>query len=112
MLNVPPIRRELKRQDDGSYIAVLETDSFNKFDTLSVTKAQVNEIRKMLIDGDISKMPRYNEPPVLILDAPSTSVYVEFTDREFSCNSVPSEEWGGKGVMAVYSYLENLRPKE
>ena len=112
MLIAPPIHRELKRQDDGSYIAVLETDSFNKFDTLSVTKAQVSEIRKMLIDGNISKMPRYNDSPLLILDAPSTSVSVEFTDRDFSCNSVPSEEWGGKGVMAVYFYLENLRPKE
>ena len=112
MMYRPSIHGELRLQKDGSYIALLDTDSFNELDTVAVTKAQVDEIRKLLIDGEVYKMPRYHDLPVLLLDGPSSFVNVKFTDGEYRCNSLPPSEWGGKNILAVYNYLRGLHPKE
>ena len=112
MIHRPPIHGELRLQKNGRYIALLDTDSFNKFDTVAVTKEQVDEIRKLLIDGEIYKMPRYHDLPVILLDGPSSSVSVKFTDGEYMCNSLPPSDWGGKNIIAVYNYLRALHPKK
>ena len=112
MMYRPPTHGELRLRSDGSYIALLDTDSFNELDTVVVTKAQADEIRKLLIDGEVYKMPRHHDLPVLLLDGPSSSVEVKFTDGEYRCDSFPPSEWGGKNILAVYNYLRSLHPKE
>lgn len=112
MVRRPPIHLELNRQKDGSYIALLDTEEFDKYDTLAVTKAQVDEIRQLLIDGEVYKMPRYYDTPVMLLDAPSHHVSVGFTDGSYSCNSYPPEEWGGKNIGAVCKCLRSLQAKD
>ena len=110
MIRRPATRGEVQRQKDGSYVASLDTRSFDKLDTFTLTKEQVDTIRRMLIDGEVYKMPRHYDTPVLLLDGPGSSVAVEFTDASFSCSSVPPDEWGGKNVFAVYNYLRELHP--
>ena len=78
----------------------------------AVTKEQVDEIRKLLIDGEVYKMPRYHDLPVILLDGPGSSVSVRFTDGEYMCNSLPPSDWGGKNIIAVYNYLRALHPKK
>lgn len=111
MMYRPPIHGELRLQEDGSYIALLDTDAFGEYDTVVLTKAQVDEIRKLLIDGEVYKMPRYHDTPVMILDGPSSSVSVKFTDGEYRCLGFPPREWGGQNIIAVYNYLRELHPK-
>jgi hypothetical protein len=110
MVRRPSTHGEVQRQKDGTYVASLDTRSFDKFDTFTLTKEQVDTIRKLLIDGEVYKMPRYYDTPVLLLDGPSSSVSVEFTDGSYSCSSTPPDEWGGKNVFAVYNYLRELHP--
>lgn len=112
MARRPPIRGEVKRQKNGRYIALLDTDSFDKLDTVALTKEQVDEIRKLLIDGEVYKMPRYYDLPVLLLDGPGGYVSVMFSDGEYRCNTIPPGDWGGKSATAVYNYLRSLHPKK
>ena len=111
MVRRPPTHGELIRQEDGNYIALLDTDDFDKLDTIAVTKEQVDEIRALLIEGEVYKMPLYYDTPVMLLDGPSSHVSVEFTDASYSCNSYPPSEWGGKNIAAAYNYLRKLHPK-
>lgn len=110
MLRQPAVHLEVERQDDGSYVARLNTHSFDKLDTVALTKEQVDHIRQLLIEGEVYKMPRYHDTPVLLLDGPSSSVSVNFEDREYSCNDYPPSEWGGKAVAAVNKYLREIHP--
>lgn len=111
MVRRPASRVELARQKDGSYIVLLDTEDFDRFDTLAVTKAQVDDIRKLLIDGEVYKMPRFYDSPVMLLDGPSSHVFVEFTDGSYSCSSYPPSDWGGKNIGEVCKYLYGLRAK-
>lgn len=111
MVYKPASHGELKRLDDGSYIALLDTYSFDKLDTIAITPQQVDTIRTMLIEGEVYKMPRYHDEHYMLLDAPSSSVSVKFTDASFSCNSFPPTDWGGKNIYEVYRYLKALQPK-
>lgn len=110
MVRRPPTYGELRRLEDGNYIALLDTDTFEKLDTVAVSKAQAAEIRALLIEGEVYKMPRYYDSPVLLLDGPTHSVSVDFTDGSFSCYGFPPSEWGGKNILAVYNYLRRLHP--
>ena len=109
MIRRPPIHLELARQKDGSYIALFDTEDFDRYDTLAVSKAKVDEIRQLLIDGEVYKMPRYYDTPVMLLDAPHSHVSVEFTDGSYSCSDYPPEEWGGKNIGAVCKLLRDLQ---
>ena len=111
MMRQPAKHAELIRQKDGSYIAMLDTYSFDKYDTIAVAQTQVDTIRQMLIDGEVYKMPRLYDSPYLILDAPHSSASVRFADASFSCNNYPPSDWGGKSLYAVYQYLKALQPK-
>lgn len=111
MIHKPASHGELERQADGSYIALLDTYSFEKLDTIAITPQQVDTIRTMLIEGEVYKMPRYHDEHYMILDAPSSSVSVEFSDASFSCYSYPPTNWGGKNIYKVYQYLKALQPK-
>lgn len=111
MVRRPATHGELQRLKDGSYIALLDNDTFDQYDTVAVTKAQADEIRKLLIDGEVYKMPKYYDTPVLLLDGPSSHVSVEFTDGSYSCDSFPPSDWGGKNIGAVYNYLRKLNRK-
>lgn len=112
MRYAPPRHAVLKRGKDGSYTVKLDTSEFDVMDTIAVTQAQVDTVRQMLIEGEVYKMPRYYDVPMMVFDAPSTSVSVEFTDASFSCNANPPSKWGGKNIYAVYKYLKALQKKE
>ena len=111
MLREPAKHAELTRKKDGTYIAMLDTYSFDNHDTIAVTQAQVDTVRKMLIDGEVYKMPRMYDEVYLLLDAPHSSISVRFADASFSCNNYPPSNWGGKNIYAVYQYLKSLQPK-
>lgn len=110
MVYRPPLRSILQKQKDGTYIVELDTEDFDRLDTIPVTQAQVDTIRQMLIEGEVYKMPRLHDEPFMLLDAPHSSVSVRFTDAEFSCNNYPPSNWGGKNIWAVYRYLKALQP--
>lgn len=109
MVHRPATQSTLKRQKDGTYTVELDTEDFNRLDTLVVTQAQVDTVRQMLIDGEVYKMPRYYDEPFLLLDAPHSSVSVKFTDAAYSCDHYPPKEWGGKNIWEVYRYLKGLK---
>ncbi|MBO4674265.1 MAG: hypothetical protein J5616_07940 [Bacteroidaceae bacterium] len=111
MIHKPASHGELERLKDGSYIALLDTYSFEKLDTVAITPQQVDTIRTMLIEGEAYKMPRYHDEHYMIFDAPSSSVSVEFSDASFSCSSYPPTNWGGKNIYKVYLYLKAQQPK-
>lgn len=111
MMREPGTHVEVRRQQDGSYLAFLDTWSFNKLDTVALSKPQVDHIRQLLIDGEIYKMPQYSDTPMLLLDGPSSSVSVSFEDADYSCSSYPPLDWGGRTVMAVNNYLRELHPR-
>lgn len=111
MVHRPALESTLKRQDDGTYTVQLDTEEFHKLDTLSVTQAQVDTVRQMLIEGEVYKMPRYHDEPMMIFDAPHSSVAVRFTDASYSCNNFPPNNWGGKNIWAIYRYLKSLQKK-
>ena len=111
MVHKPASHGELIRQDDGSYIALLDTYSFEKLDTIAITPQQVDTIRTMLIEGEVYKMPRYHDEHYMIFDAPHSSASVEFSDASFSCNNYPPTNWGGRNIYKVYQYLKALQPK-
>lgn len=110
MMRRPATHCELIRKKNGNYIALLDTEDYERLDTIAVSKAQVEEIRALLIEGEVYKMPRYYDTPVMLLDGPSSRVSVEFTDGSYSCSSCPPSEWGGKNIHAVYNYLRKLHP--
>lgn len=111
MLYRPPLEATLTRQKDGTYRVMLDTEDFERLDTIPLTQAQVDTVRQMLIDGEVYKMPVYYDEPFLLLDAPSSSVEVRFTDADFHCNTFPPKNWGGKNIWEVYQYLKGLQPK-
>ncbi len=111
MINRPAAEATLRRQKDGTYLVALDTYKFHQLDTISVTQAQVDTIRQMLIEGEVYKMPAYYDEPMRILDAPSGSVAIKFTDVSFNCNNLPPLDWGGKNIRKVYEYLKSLQPK-
>ena len=111
MINRPAAEATLRRQKDGTYLVALDTYKFHQLDTIPVTQAQVDTIRQMLIEGEIYKMPAYYDEPMRILDAPSGSVAIKFTDVSFNCNNLPPLDWGGKNIRKVYEYLKSLQPK-
>ena len=111
MIRRPPVDATLTRGKDGTYVAHMSTDEFNQYDTIQVTLEQVDTIRKMLIDGEVYKMPRYYDEPYMIFDAPHSSCAVKFSDASFSCNKYPPQDWGGKNIYAVYQFLRKLQPK-
>ena len=111
MVYKPASEATLERQKDGSYLVAVDTEEFNKLDTIPLTQAQVDTVRQMLIDGEIYKMPRLYDDAVRILDAPSGSVAVEFSDVSYTCNNLPPSNWGGKNIYKVYQYLKALQPK-
>ena len=111
MVYRPASQALLERQKDGTYVVALDTDDFDKLDTVRLTQAQVDTIRQMLIEGEVYKMPRFYDDPVRILDAPSGSVSVDFSDASYSCNSLPPSDWGGRNIGKVYQYLKALQPK-
>ena len=110
MMRQPAVHLEVERQDNGSYVARLNTYSFDKLDTVALTKEQVDHIRQLLIEGEVYKMPAYHDTPVMLLDGPSSSASVAFEDREYSCNDFPPSDWGGKAVSAVNKYLREIHP--
>ena len=110
MIRRPAVHLEVARQDDGSYVARLNTNSFDKLDTVALTKEQVDHIRQLLIEGEAYKMPAYHDTPVMLLDGPSSSASVEFEDRSYSCSDFPPSDWGGKAVSAVNKYLREIHP--
>lgn len=112
MVHMPARQAILNRQKDGTYTVQLDTRDFDRLDTLVVTQAQVDTIRQMLIEGEVYKMPRYYDTPMLLLDGPSSSVEVCFTDATFSCGSFPPSDWGGRNIWKVYHYLKDLQPKQ
>ena len=112
MVYRPPLQANLDRQKDGSYIVTLDTQDFERLDTILLTQAQVDTIRQMLIDGEVYKMPEYYDEPYLLLDGPSSSVSVSFTDADYRCNSFPPSDWGGKNIWMVYEYLKGLKIKQ
>ena len=112
MVRRPPLQSYLDRQKDGTYRLELDTEDFDRFDTITLTQAQVDTVRQMLIDGEVYKMPSYYDEPFLLLDGPSSSVSVSFTDAKFSCNTMPPSDWGGKNIWAVYRYLRGLQPRK
>lgn len=112
MVHRPPLQSTLERQKDGTYTVELDTKDFERLDTITLTQAQVDTIRQMLIDGEVYKMPLYHDEPVLLLDAPSSSVSVKFTDASFHCNAYPPMKWGGAKIWDVYRYLKGLQPKD
>lgn len=111
MVYRPASQATLERQKDGTYLVALDTEEFHKLDTIPVTQAQADTIRQMLIEGEVYKMPQFYDEPMRILDAPSGSVSVKFTDASFSCNNLPPSNWGGKNIYNVYQYLKALQPK-
>lgn len=111
MVNRPAYQAILERRKDGKYIVALDTDDFHKLDTIPLTQAHVDTIRQMLIEGEVYKMPAFYDSPLLILDAPSGSVSVKFTDASYSCNNIPPFKWGGECIEKVYQYLKTLQPE-
>ena len=111
MLYRPAAEATLRLQKDGTYLVALDTYKFHVLDTIPVTQAQVDTIRQMLIEGEVYKMPIYYDEPMRILDAPSGSVSVKFTDASYHCNNLPPSNWGGKNIRKVYEYLKALQPK-
>lgn len=107
----PAYQAILERQKDGKYIVGLDTDDFHKLDTIPLTQAHVDTIRQMLIEGEVYKMPAFYDSPLLILDAPSGSVSVKFTDASYSCNNIAPFKWGGECIEKVYQYLKTLQPE-
>lgn len=111
MVYRPASQATLERQKDGTYLVSLDTEEFDKLDTILLTQAQVDTIRQLLIDGEVYKMPRFYDEAVRVLDAPSGSVSVKFSDASYSCNNLPPSDWGGKNIYKVYQYLKALQPK-
>ncbi len=111
MVNRPAYQANLERRKDGTYIVALDTDDFHKLDTIPLTQAQVDTIRQMLIEGEVYKMPRFYDEPIRILDAPSGSVSVKFSDASYSCNNLPPSDWGGKNIYRAYQFLKALQSK-
>lgn len=111
MMRTPPISATLQKMKDGTYQAIMSTDEFDQYDTLAISLDQVKEIRQMLIEGEVYKMPQYYDSPILILDAPHSNVSVRFSDASYSCNNFPPSDWGGKNILAVFNYLKALQPK-
>ena len=111
MVYRPPLESTLDRMKDGTYRVTLDTEEFDILDTIPLTQAQVDTVRQMLIEGEVYKMPAYYDEPYLLLDAPSSSVSVHFTDATYRCTSFPPRDWGGKNIWAVYRYLKGLQPK-
>lgn len=109
MVYKPASQSTLRRQKDGTYTVELDTEDFDRLDTVVVTQAQVDTIRQMLIDGEVYKMPKYYDEPFRLLDAPSSSVSVKFSDASFSCDNFPPTQWGGKNIWEVYRYLKALK---
>ena len=105
------VKNHGKAKKDGKYIVALDTDDFHKLDTIPLTQAHVDTIRQMLIEGEVYKMPAFYDSPLLILDAPSGSVSVKFTDASYSCNNIPPFKWGGECIEKVYQYLKTLQPE-
>ena len=112
MVHRPPLQSILERQKDGTYTVILDTKDFERVDTITLTQAQVDTVRQMLIKGEVYKMPQYYDEPMLLLDAPSSSVSVKFADASFSCNNYPPMRWGGESIWDVYRYLKGLQPKD
>ena len=110
MRRMPPFDITLEKTKDGTYKATLSTEDFDVFDTIAITPEQVNDIRELLIDGEVYKMPIYYDEPYLLLDAPSSSVAVKFSDASYHCNNYPPSKWGGKNISAVNEYLKKLQP--
>lgn len=111
MRHVPATHVCLKKGKDGSYTAELDTYSFTQYDTIAITQAQADTVRQMLIDGEVYKMPRYYDSPMMVLDAPRSSVSVTFSDASYSCSDFPPSDWGGKNIWEAYRYLKALQPK-
>jgi len=111
MVYRPPLQSTLDRMKDGTYRVILDTKEFDVLDTIPLTQAQVDTVSQMLIDGEVYKMPAYYDTPYRLLDAPSSSVSVHFTDATYSCSSFPPSDWGGKNIWEVYRYLKALQPK-
>lgn len=111
MVYRPASQATLERQKDGTYHVALDTEDFDKLDTILLTQAQVDTIRQLLIEGEVYKMPRFYDEPVRVLDAPSGSVSVKFADTSYSCNNLPPSDWGGRNIYKVYQYLKALQPK-
>jgi hypothetical protein len=112
MLYRPPLQSILRQQKDGTYTVELDTPDFDRLDTIPLTQAQVDTVRQMLIEGEVYKMPPIYDEPMMVLDAPSSSVSVKFTDASYSCTNYPPSDWGGKSIWAVYKYLKGLQPEE
>ena len=112
MVHRPPTQCELDLQKDGTYLVTLDTEDFERLDTVRLTQAQADTIRQMLIDGEVYKMPEYYDEPFLLLDGPSSSVSVSFADAEYRCNSFPPSDWGGRNIWKAYQYLKVLAPKQ
>ena len=111
MVRRPASQATLERLKDGTYRVALDTEAFNKLDTIPVTQAHVDTIRQMLIEGEVYKMPSYYDQAIPIMDAPSGRVSVKFTDASFSCSDLPPSNWGGENIGKVYRYLKALQPK-
>lgn len=111
MVYRPASQATLERQKDGTYLAALDTEEFDKLDSIFITQAQADTLRQILIEGEVYKMPRFYDDAVRVLDAPSGSVSVKFSDASYSCNNIPPSDWGGRNIYKVYQYLKALQPE-
>lgn len=112
MIHRPPTQAVLKRNEDNSYTLTIDTEDFQRLDTISVSQAQADELRALLIEGEVYKMPSFSDSPIMIHDAPHSSVAVKFTDGTYSCNGFPPKDYGGKNIWKAYRYLKDLQPKQ